>query len=226
MQGMVEPWMRLVVRLAKTGALVLFLFAWYVASPVFVGHWCNAVAPWAMSALQVAYWPAEQYFQNPQLPGGRVYNEYIGWCGSAIENPAANSPASDVNMSARTNYGITDIPRRIVADNLVGHTHPIALTPEVDGDLRVTLSGFASLETRLTEIEEQTGFGWGWVNGRITIGPPATIQRMAADHDAKAKANRRRGRIAMLISAAAPLMLVAGIAWQFQRRVRMSSTDR
>lgn len=219
---MVEPRKRLVVKLCKLLALALFLLAWYVASPVFVGHWCESTAPWAMPALQVVYWPVETYFDNPQLPGGRAYNEYIGWCARAIENLPASPAASDIDMSARTNMVITDIPLRVVADNLVG-LYSIALTPEVDGDTRVTLSTFASLETRLSEIEQQTGHTWGWVAGQITIGPRETIQQLAAAHDAEEKAKRLRGRIAMVFSAAAPLLLVAGVVWQFRRRRSVST---
>jgi hypothetical protein len=200
----------------KLVALALFLFAWYVASPVFVGHWLKTAAPSAMPALGVVYWPLQTYFENPQLPGNRAYDEYIGWCASAIEDRAVSRPDSEINLSARTNSVFVDISLRVIADNLVS-LRPIALTPDVDGDVRVTLSEFASLETRLSEIEEQTGYGWAWVNGRITIGPPATIQKMAADIEAETNSRRCRGRIAMVFSAAAPLLFVSGVVWQFRR---------
>ena len=221
---MVEPWKRLLFTSVKLVALVLFLLAWYFASPVFVGHWLRTAAPWAMPVLQVVYWPLETYFENPQLPGGRAYNEYIIWCAVAVETPTATDrhSRSDIDMGERTTYVFNDVSLHEVADRLASRC-PIALTPEVDGDVRVTLSKFASVGLVLLQIEEQTGYGWGWVNGQITIGPPATIQRMVADFDAETNSRRFRGRIAMLLTAAAPLLFVTGVVWQF-RRGRIPST--
>jgi len=214
---MFEPWKRLVVGTVMLVALVLFLLAWYFASPVFVGHWLRTAAPWAAPAMQVVYWPVQAYFDNPQLPGGRAYNEYILWCAVAVENPAASHARSDIDMGERTTYVFNDVSLHEVADRLASRCS-IALTPEVDGDVRVTMPKFASLGAVLFHIEEQTGYGWGWVNGGITIGPAATIQKMVADLDAETSSRRFRGRIAMLLCAAAPLLFVTGVVWQLRRR--------
>lgn len=176
--------------------VALGLLVLYVASWPFVSFWSERHLRAALPVVRAVYAPLEVYFRN-EWPGTRMYGRYTSSCIRTLNEHARG----DVNarLDDQTSIQFAGTPLRDVV-SYVSEVHGfyIEVLEDVDGDVEITVTSNATLRDALDELLQPLGLAAAPVGRKLVIGPPETVQRLAAEAEAAANASKLRGNLMVL----------------------------